>query len=341
MFGLEKHQMDAARHDQIPEIALEWHHSGGAALATVMRTWGSAPRPPGSQLAISSDGRISGSVSGGCVEGAVVAEALDIFPDGQPGVLEFGVSDEDAFAVGLACGGKIEVLVEPVGGEFGLPVFMLDELVQARRRRKAVALLVNVSTWEHRLQFAEDTAADQLLADRFRSDRSGQEGDWFVGIHNPPLRMIVVGGVHIAQPLLSMANLVGYDTVLIDPRDAFASRERFPDQRIVYDWPDESVAAEKPDFRTAIVTLTHDPKIDDPAIKAALDTDAFYIGCLGSTRTHAKRVNRLEGDGISCTGIGRIHAPIGLDVGAKSPSEIAVAILAEITQCLRKGASAP
>ncbi len=325
--------MTRAEHDGIPEIALGWHRDGrGAALATVLETWGSAPRAAGSQLAISGEGEIMGSVSGGCVEGAVVAEAQEALVDGQPRLLSFGVSDDQAFAVGLACGGTIRVLVEPIGS--ALPEALLAALVEARAARRPVALLVHPERWERRLAGAEEAA----VAARLRSDRSGVEEDgWFIGVHNPPLRMIVVGAVHIAQPLVAMARLAGYDPSLIDPRAAFGSAERFPGERILDDWPDEAMAALAPDSRTAVVTLTHDPKLDDPAILAALESEAFYLGCLGSTRTHAKRLDRLRAAGVPEERIARIHAPVGLNIGAKTPAEIAVSVLAQITQVLRQG----
>jgi xanthine dehydrogenase accessory factor len=326
--------MERAEHDRMPEIALGWHRAGkGAALATVVETWGSAPRPVGSLLAISGEGEIMGSVSGGCVEGAVVAEALDALADGRPRLLTYGVSDETAFAVGLACGGTIRVMVVPVGAH--LPEALLADLVAARATRRAVALVTDMETWGHSLS---DGTGDGAVRARFRSDRSGLEEDGrFIAVHNPPLRMIVVGAVHIAQPLLVMARACGYDPVLIDPRDAFGSAARFPGETIVADWPDEAMAALAPDARTAVVTLTHDPKLDDPAIRIALGAPVFYLGCLGSTRTHAKRVERLRAEGFDAAAIGRIHAPVGLDIGAKSPAEIAVSILAQVTQVLRQG----
>jgi xanthine dehydrogenase accessory factor len=321
-------------YDQIPEIALDWHRQGkGAVLATVVETWGSAPRPVGSQLAISGAGDMEGSVSGGCVEGAVVIEAMDALENGRVEVLEFGVADEDAFAVGLACGGRIRILLEPVGRV--LPVAMLEALVGARAARDPVAYGVNTQTGARRM-IADDDAS---LAARFRADKSGFNGDEFIAIHNPPLRLLVVGAVHIAQALLPMARLAGYDTRLIDPRPAFAAAARFPGEDIVQDWPDAALAAARPDARTAIVTLTHDPKLDDPAIHAGLASQAFYVGCLGSTRTHAKRVDRLTEAGFSPDQIGRIHGPVGLDIGSQGPAEIALSVLAQMTAVLRRGAA--
>ncbi|MCE6951585.1 XdhC family protein [Cereibacter sphaeroides] len=320
-------------HDSIPEIALGWHRAGlGAVLATVVETWGSAPRPAGSQLAVSGDGEIMGSVSGGCVEGAVMAEAAEALQDGRSRLLTFGVSDDQAFAVGLACGGTIRVMVEPVGA--ALSEAMLADLVDARAARRPTALMVRTDTWQHRLAGPEEPA----VAARLRTDRSGLEEDgWFVGVHNPPLRLIVVGAVHIAQPLLAMARIAGYEPTLIDPRSAFGSAARFPGETILDDWPDEAMARLAPDARTAVVTLTHDPKLDDPAILATFATKAFYLGCLGSPRTHAKRLDRLRAAGVAEDQIARIHAPVGLDIGAKSPAEIAIAILAQITERLRRG----
>ncbi|WP_298431058.1 XdhC family protein [uncultured Jannaschia sp.] len=317
--------------DDAPRAALDWHRAGqGAALATVIETWGSAPRPRGSQLAISSDAKLVGSVSGGCVEGAVVAEALDAMGDGRHRVLEYGVSDDEAFAVGLACGGTIRILLEPVGGT--LPEDALAEIVARRARSEAVGQAVDVESGAVRVLDAD------ALTDRIREERSGfdPDGKVFVTVHAPPLRLAVVGGVHIAQALVPMARLAGYAPTVIDPREAFASPERFPDTVLVHDWPDEAMEAFAPDARCAVVLLTHDPKLDDPALVAALASDAFYVGALGSTRTHAKRVERLREAGVPQDQIDRIDAPIGLDIGSRTPGEIAVAVLAAMTQALRR-----
>lgn len=324
-------------HDTLPEIALDWHRTGKkAVLATVIETWGSAPRQAGSQLAISGDGEIMGSVSGGCVEGAVVAEALEALADGKPRVLTYGVSDDNAFAVGLACGGTIRILVEPIGA--AMPEAMLTQIVTARAERQPIAYGVALNNWQRRLIDRD------ALPDRFRSDKSGMEGSSdlensgeFIALFNPPLRLLIVGAVHIAQALVPMARLAGYDPTVIDPREAFGSDLRFPGTKMLNDWPDEALHAEGLDSRTAVVTLTHDSKLDDPAIVAALASDVFYLGCLGSTRTHAKRLERLRAAGITDDQISRIHAPVGLNIGAKTPAEIAVSVLAQITDVLRRG----
>jgi xanthine dehydrogenase accessory factor len=331
-----------AEHDSGPEAALAWARAGrGAALATVVETWGSAPRPVGAQLAVGGDAGMVGSVSGGCVEGAVVGEALDALGDGRPRLLDFGVSDDQAFAVGLACGGRIRVLVEPVGVGQGIEVGLLERLVAARAAREAAVYAVRPGAWERRLVAGPGDPLSEAAAAALVADRSGFAGDWFLGVHNPPLRLLVVGAVHIAQALVPMARLAGYDVTVIDPREAFASVARFPDTRRVHDWPDEALARCGLDARTAVVTLTHDPKLDDPAIAAALASPAFYIGSLGSVRTHAKRLERLRAGGTAETALARIHAPIGADIGASAPAEIAVAILAQMTERLRRPGTRP
>ena len=315
----------------LPKLALDWHRAGrGVAIATVVQTWGSAPRPTGSQLVIDSDGAMEGSVSGGCVEGAVIAQAIDAIADGQAHLLEFGVSDDDAFAVGLACGGEIKVLVEPVGT--AMPIAVLEGLVLRRGRAEPVAYVTHLTHGGPELQTAP------AFAQRFQMDRSGieEDGQTFVGIHNPPLRMAIIGAVHIAQYLIPMARACGYAPILIDPRPAFASQDRFPDTVIVDAWPDDALQSIALDARTAVVTLSHDPKLDDPAVVTALRSDAFYIGCLGSTRTHAKRLARLKEKGFGDDTLARIHGPIGLDLGGRQPAEIAVSIMAQLTQTLRQ-----
>ncbi len=316
-----------------PEAALRWIDEGkGAALATVIQTWGSAPRKVGSQLAVSSESEIYGSVSGGCVEGAVVVEAVQALGDGKCRVLEFGVSNIEAFSVGLACGGTIRVMVEPVGTGAGPDVKTIEEMCAARSERKTIACRVNLKSWERRLERPESNG------DRRRNVRAESriEGDEFVLVHNPPLKLVVIGAVHIAQPLLRMARLAEFTTVLIDPRDTFATKDRFPEETILDEWPDDALAVVGLDAHTAVVTLTHDPKLDDPAIAAALESDVFYLGCLGSRRTHKKRVVRLAEAGIPLDAIDRrIHAPVGFGIGASSPAEIAISIMAEIIARLR------
>ena len=316
--------------ENLTELALDWHNAGRAvAMATVIETWGSAPRGVGSQMVIDGAGAMMGSVSGGCVEGAVVLEAAEVLQTGQARVLTYGVSDADAFAAGLACGGTIRVMVQPV-----TDTTMLSALLTAQGQGQAVAVVTDLGDFSMALTGPEDAA----VAARLRSDQSGVEDGRFIAVHNPGLRLIIVGAVHIAQALIPMARLCGYDPVLIDPRAAFGAAARFPGEAIVDDWPDTALATLKPDARTAVVTLTHDAKLDDPGLAAALRGPAFYVGCLGSRRTHALRLERLLALGLTLDDLERLHAPVGLNIGAKTPGEIALSIMAQITSVLRSGA---
>ncbi|UUX50287.1 XdhC family protein [Nisaea acidiphila] len=218
---------------------------------------------------------------------------------------------------------------------------LFDALMAYREAKSPVAMVTRLEGGEQALVSVDGTEGplaltDQLVVEartRMRDDRSGisTDGAHFVHVHNPPLRMIVVGAVHISQMLAPMAALAGYAVTIVDPRASFATEDRFPGVDLSDDWPDEALEALKPDSRTAIVTLTHDPKLDDPALQVALKSDAFYIACLGSKRTHARRLERLREDGFSDRDFARLHGPAGLDIGAVSPAEIAISVLAEMT----------
>jgi xanthine dehydrogenase accessory factor len=223
-----------------------------------------------------------------------------------------------------------------------LKLDILHTLNEERAARRAVVVVTHVDSGEQRLVKAADAARDPLRAQiekRLRMGKSGVEetpdGRAFLTVHVPSPRLVITGAVHISQALAPMGKLVGYDVVIVDPRTAFASPERFPDVRVIAQWPDEALPPLNIDRYTAFVALTHDPKIDDPALKHALARDCFYIGALGSKKTHARRVDRLKQAGLTDADIARIHAPIGLSIGAVSPAEIAVSIMAEITQTLR------
>jgi xanthine dehydrogenase accessory factor len=219
---------------------------------------------------------------------------------------------------------------------------LLKRLNQARAERRAVVLVTDTQSGEQRLVEAGEAAADPLgdaLATRLRSGRSGmaEDGVTFLTVYVPPPRLVMIGAVHISQALSPMARLAGFDPLVIDPRTAFASPERFAGVPVVAEWPDEALKDQPLDAYTALAALTHDPKIDDMPIRSALETGCFYVGALGSRKTHAKRVERLMVAGLSSEQIDRIDAPIGADIGAQSPAEIAVAVLAEIIAALRKG----
>jgi xanthine dehydrogenase accessory factor len=222
----------------------------------------------------------------------------------------------------------------------------LDAILAARAAKRPAALVTELKSGLQSIVYIDETTGDLPLDDAvvaavrraLRDDRSGRietpDGDLFVQLFNPPLRLVLVGAVHIAQPLAPMAALAGYAVSVVDPRGAFATDARFPGVALIDRWPDEVLAELAPDRRTAVVTLTHDPKLDDPALAVALRSEAFYIGALGSKRTHAARLERLRAAGFDAAALGRIHGPVGLDIGATSPAEIAVSILGQITQAL-------
>jgi xanthine dehydrogenase accessory factor len=218
----------------------------------------------------------------------------------------------------------------------------LSALNTERAARRAAIVVTDTATGEQRLVKATDVAGDPLkaiLEKHIRSGKSGMEetpqGKFFLTVHVPSARLVITGAVHISQALAPMASQIGYDVTIVDPRTAFATAERFPDVRVIAEWPDEALPRLGIDHYTAFAALTHDPKIDDPALAHALSRDCFYIGALGSRKTHARRLDRLKQQGISDTALARIHSPIGLDIGAVSPAEIAVAIIGQITARLR------
>ncbi|MCE2493817.1 MAG: XdhC family protein [Alphaproteobacteria bacterium] len=226
----------------------------------------------------------------------------------------------------------------------------LERLLRDRSEKSSVVLATNLNTGDERLVYPSDLegengldpAVAQAAGEAFRSDRSKtietEEGPVFLHVFNPPLRMIIVGAVHIAQPLARMAALAGYDVTIVDPRAAFATDERFPGVTLLTEWPDDALETLAPDSRTAVVTLTHDPKLDDPALEVALRSSAFYVGSLGSKKTHAARLQRLTETGFGEDDLNRINGPVGLAIGARSPAEVAVSIVAQVTQTLRQEA---
>lgn len=300
--------------------ALAWLAEGRrAALATVIETWGSAPRAVGAHMVVRDDGRFEGSVSGGCVEGDVIVNAQAALEQVRAVRLDYGVSNSEAWAVGLACGGKISVLVQPVGdGHF--PAALMERILAERQAGRSVRVRTHLAAGR-----SEAVAPE-----------AGPDTEDFLNTYAPPLRLAIVGAVHIAQTLAPMAQMLGYAPVVIDPRGAFLTG-RFEGISVSPLWPDEALRDWRPDERSAIVTLTHDPKLDDPALAAALASPAFYIAALGSRKTHASRLERLRQQGFSEADLARIHGPAGLNIGAKTPAEIAASIAAEMTAALRTG----
>lgn len=317
--------------DDLLAEAEAWARAGrGVALATVVETWGSAPRPVGSHLVIDGAGNFLGSVSGGCVEGAVIEEAVAAIEGGRPKLLTFGVADETAWRVGLSCGGKISVYVAPLNAQLAA----LAGVNAARAKREAVALITDLDTGVLRIE----TRGDGAVGEAFRTGKSGmaEGGKAFIDVHVPGAKLVVIGAVHISQALAQMARLVNLPLTIIDPRTAFATPERFPEVPLLAEWPEDALKKLPLDRYTALIALTHDPKIDDFALRAALEAECFYVGALGSRKTHAKRCERLADLGEK---LSRIKAPIGLDIGALSPAEIAVSVLAQVIAEMRKNAA--
>lgn len=300
--------------DRLLTAARDWLAVGhDVAIATVIETWGSAPRRVGSHLVVRDDGLFEGSVSGGCVEGDVIVNALEVIADRSFRRLDYGVADAQAWEVGLACGGRISILVQAVHPDRFPPEF-LDRLAAARREGEAMTLSTHLDSGR---------------------TVEGEAEDAFVNRYPPPLRLAIVGAVHIAQALIPMAHMLGYEAKLIDPRGLFGAAARFADADIDGRWPDEALAEWKPNAASAVVTLTHDPKLDDPALISALASPAFYIGALGSRRTHVARLERLAGASIPSDQLARIHGPAGLDLGAATPAEIALSVAAQMTAAWR------
>lgn len=316
------------------------------AIATVIRTWGSAPRKTGAKLALTASGKMSGSVSGGCVEGATVEEGMQILESKTPKLLQFGVADETAWEVGLACGGSIEVYVEPLDAGIQATVSQWLETesggVIATHLADGRKILLDQSG---ETTGSIDTTHDAAVIDKAREKLAGRKSgreetaglDIFYDVILPPPSLIMIGGVHISVALIDLAHAVGFKTIVIDPRRAFASKERFGHAGELYQvWPQKAFEQVRVNASTAVAMLTHDPKIDDPAIAHVVDSPAFYLGALGSNKTHKKRVARLQANGFTQAQIDRIHAPIGLDINAQSPEEIALSVMAEIIGAYRR-----
>ncbi|WP_326525555.1 XdhC family protein [Sphingomonas sp.] len=278
------------------------------ALATVVSTWGSAPRPRGSHMLVHADGRFEGSVSGGCVEADILATAAQVIAGATAVIRRYGVADAAAWEVGLPCGGEIAVLVQPVSVA-GFDPDLFDRIDRARGEGRALTVATDLATGRSALHQTDG-------------------GEAFLNSYDPPRTLLIVGAVQIAQALARLATTLGVRTVVIDPRTRFLTGERFPDVTLDDRWPDDAIAARAPGPATAVVTLSHDTKIDDPALIAALATDAAYVGALGSRRSHVARRGRLAAAGLSAEQIDRIDGPVGLDIGALGPAEIALSIAA-------------
>jgi xanthine dehydrogenase accessory factor len=315
---------------------------GRVALLTVVDTWGSAPVPVGGQMAVAADGQFQGSVSGGCIEGEVITAAASVLDDGKPQTLGFGVEDETAWSVGLPCGGQVKVYIERLAGETGTA--LIKSMVDAQTRRTGLVVQTNLKTGT-RVLFRRDTPGlDPDLAQRFRTGKSAYretaDGPLFTQALLPPARIVIIGATHIAQLVCQIARLAHYEVQVVDPRTAFASADRFAGVTLHAAWPQDALPGIGIDPYTALVVVAHVAHIDDEALKIALadpkgGANYLYIGALGSQRNHAKRTERLLAAGFASADIARITCPIGLDIGAQTPAEIAVSIMAEVIRAVR------
>ncbi len=339
----------------------KWQGQGKSiAQATVVHVWGSAPRPLGSRMAISSDGDIAGSVSGGCVEGAVVEVARTVIDSGVPKLVRFDVTNDEAWSVGLTCGGVLEVFIAALDSGSEAQQALESELASDRISTLATIvdgpgagnqLLIrgdgsrrgdlgspDLNTWAiwaaaHDLP---DGAAGRRKIETRNGEVAPKEGpyeviDVFLEAKAPRPKLIIIGAVHVAIPLVSFAKTMGFRTIVVDPRSAFATEERFAHaDEILVKWPEEAFAEIGINATTSVAVLSHDLKIDVPALRAALGSPARYVGALGSKKTQAKRVAALQDDGVADEQIARIHSPIGLDIGGRRAEEIALSVIAEV-----------
>jgi xanthine dehydrogenase accessory factor len=318
------------------------------ALATVVQTWGSSPRRVGAKMALTASGQICGSVSGGCVEGAVYETGLAVIKTDQPQLLHFGVLNETAWEVGLACGGSIDVFVQKIDREWYAAVrpLLIDD------RSSVIATVISgpidllgrslivdeqekvTGSIAAEIDRAVVAAAQEALCGgqaQRHTLTAAESIELFLDVIAPAPEIITVGGVHIAIALTQIAKIMGYHTTVIDPRGVFGTDARFPHvDRLIPAWPDEALQQIKLSSLSAVVLLTHDPKLDDPALKIALPSEAFYIGALGSRVTQEPRRQRLLAAGLSAADLAKLHGPIGIELGGQTPEEIALAVMAEI-----------
>src|ERR1700758_243263 len=366
--------------DILSKVTKWWEAGDTVGLATVVRTYRSAPRDPGAALAVSAEGEVIGSVSGGCVEGAVYELSMDVSQTGSPVLQTYGVSDDDAFAVGLTCGGIIDIFVEPVD-QARFPE--LGDIAAAVERGEPVAVATVIGgpgqigarrvIWGReaasgseddgwhigasgtlgsgdRLDAAVDDDVRGMLAQGLtgirrygeHGERRGDELSIFVNSFAPAPRMLVFGAIDFAAAVARVGKFLGYHVTVCDARKVFATASRFPDaDEVVVDWPHRFLAATEVDARTVICVLTHDPKFDVPLLEVALRTPAGYIGAMGSRRTHEDRLDRLREVGVTEDELTRLRSPIGLDLGARTPEETAVSVAAELIQLRWGGTGTP
>jgi xanthine dehydrogenase accessory factor len=354
----------------LDDLLAWWRADQPVAMATVVGTWRSAPRPPGATMLVGPDGTAVGSVSGGCVEGTVYELGQAVRDSGQPQLARYGVSDDDAFEVGLTCGGTIEIFVERVDRAKFPELAQLAESVTGQRPVATATLIRSprhelggrLTLWpdRHTGTLGSPSLDEVVLADARGALAAGRTGPIsygpdgqrmgdavtvFVSAINPPPRMIVFGAIDFAAAVARIGRFLGYRVTVCDARAVFATGRRFPGVEVVVDWPHRYLAGEveagRVDARTVVCVLTHDPKFDVPALQVALAQPLAYVGAMGSRRTHTDRVARLAAAGVPAERIARLRSPIGLDLGARTPEETAVSVAAEIISDRWGGGGAP
>ena len=351
--------------DLVPELTAWWDKGEPFALATVVSVRGSAPRQPGASMAVSAEGEVVGSVSGGCVEGAVYELAEEVLRTHEPVLQTYGISDDDAFAVGLTCGGILDILVRQV--DTSRPEFVSVAASIAAEQPVALATVISgdatvaaqVAVWPDKsegslgsegLDIAVIDDARGMLAQGQtgvrhygpNGERRQDEVAVFVESFNPPPRMLVFGAIDFAAAVARIGKYLGYRVTVCDARPIFATEKRFPEaDEVICEWPHRFLADTQVDERTVIAVLTHDPKFDVPLLEVALRTPAGYIGAMGSRRTHDDRIARLREIGFTDDELARLRSPIGLDLGARTPEETAVSIAAEIVGLRWGGSGSP
>jgi xanthine dehydrogenase accessory factor len=296
--------------------AIEWLDSGYKAhLFTVIHTWGSAPRLPGALLVVREDGHLVGSVSGGCIEDDLADKARHQELPKSATVVEYGVSNDDAHRFGIPCGGRLQIFVEPLTESVRLSL-----LLQSIEQRKLIKRSVNLSTGQVKINQVLPEGPPKI------------DGDWFHSYFGPQWRLLIIGANQLGAVLASMAQALDFEVLICDPREEIRAEWHVAGVEWIYDMPDDAVLAINPDAHTAIVAVTHDPKLDDMALLEALKSNAFYVGALGSMKNQEKRRERLRMFDLSESEIATLHGPVGLPIGSRTPAEIAVAILAELIQ---------
>ena len=316
------------------QIAHRWTKDGvDFATATVLSTWGSAPRDIGSFMVVKRSGEFYGSVSGGCVENAVVVAAQRAIETQCSSLIEFGISDEDVITIGLACGGQIQILIEPSTYDhwhWGSKAFDRIE------KREQSTLIRMFNQGGESSAYVSDTRWLTTGDSNYGAETGfDQSGEAFLQTFSAQKRVMIIGGVHIAQALVESLNSLDFEVVIIDPRTVWANPERFPNTRVVNAWPEDALSEIGIDRDTAILALTHDPKFDDRAISIGLRSSAFYVGALGGFKSAKARRERLLADGLTSAEIATLKTPIGLSIGAKGPAEIAISVVAQLIQVSR------